>query len=147
MMALTTQQEHSSFVAPGAPPLPSTIRVCPKSLGVRCVGNEESEATTILISKGGVLPAQATATVRVSTSEKVAVLEVVEFGAQGDDGDVAAAKDARVLGSLAFDEVPEGGDGSVEVNVGFTLRSEGVLKVEAVECATKAARELVIGRE
>lgn len=114
---------------------------------MRCVGNEDSEPTTIVIPKGGVLPAQATATVRVSASEKVAVLEVVEVGAQGDDGDVAATKDARVLGSLSFDEVPEGGDGSVEVNVGFTLRSEGVLKVEAIECATKAARELVIGHE
>lgn len=140
-------------MAPGAPPLPSTVRICPASLGVRCAGDVEHDiAPMIIISKGGILPAQGTATVRVSPSEgkdgtaKFAVIEVVEVSEE-DGGEVdAATSSTRVLGTLTFDEVPEG-EGSVEVTVGLTLRSEGILKVEAIETATKAARGLVIGHE
>lgn len=97
----------------------------------------------MIICKGAVLPAQATATVQVMVSGNAAVVEIVEIGACEGETKLAA----RVLGIFTFEEVSENGEGSVEVTVGFTLRSEGVLKVEAVESVTKAARELVIGHE
>lgn len=148
-------QEHASFVAPGAPALPVAVRTCPVSLGVRCGGSgggDEAageDGTTAIISKGCILPAQATTTVKLGgggdggpTTE--AYLEVVEIGqAEGEGG----APTARLLGTLVFDEsaVPAD-DGEVEVKVGLTLRSEGVLKVEAV-APGGASKELVIGHE
>lgn len=152
------EQEHASFVAPGAAPLPATVRTCPASLGVRCggsgsgsgddAGEDEDEATTI-ISKGCILPAQGTTTVKLGGRgdggpPTEAYLEVVEIGQAAGEG---APPTARLLGTLAFDEaaVPADG-GAVEVKVGFTLRSEGVLKVEAV-APGGASKVLVIGHD
>lgn len=139
-------QEHSSFVAPGAAPLPGVIRTCPASLGVRCGGvgegeGEEDEVTPI-ISQGCILPAQGTTTVKLLPS---AVIEVVEVGQAGEGG----AATARVLGTLSFDDAAASGkaDQAVEVKVGLTLRSEGVLKVEALATGSSTKKELVIGHE
>lgn len=145
-------QEHASFVAPGAAPLPVAVRTCPLSLGIRCGGGGNDGAeddTTAIISKGCILPTQGTTTVKLGggvgggpTTE--AYLEVVEIAHTGEEG---GAPTARLLGTLAFDEaeVPADG-GAVEVKVGFTLRSEGVLKVEA-EAPGGALKELVIVHE
>lgn len=122
------------------------------SLGIRCGGSGDDGAeddTTAIISKGCILPAQGTTTVKLGggghdgpTTE--AYLEVVEIGQAGEEG---GAPTARLLGTLAFDEadVPADG-GAVEVKVGFTLRSEGVLKVEA-EAPGGASKELIVGHE
>lgn len=49
---------------------------------------------------------------------------------------------------MTFENLPpSNGDGAVEITVGFTLRSEGVLKVEAREAGTKTVKEMVIGHE
>lgn len=145
-------QEHASFVAPGAAPLPPTVRTCPTSLGVRCGGgggDAAGDEPTTIISKGCILPAQGATTVKLGgrgdggpTTE--AYLEVVEIEQAAGEG---APPTARLLGTLAFDEaaVPADG-GAVEVKVGFTLRSEGVLKVEAV-APGGASKVLVIGHE
>lgn len=147
-------QEHASFVAPGAAPLPATVRTCPASLGVRCGGSGDGEdpaedGSTTIISKGCILPAQGTTTVNLGgrgdggpTTE--AYLEVVEMEQAAGEGTLPPA---RLLGTLAFDEaaVPADG-GAVEVKVGFTLRSEGVLKVEAV-APGGASKVLVIGHD
>lgn len=75
------------------------------------------------------------------------ILQVVEIDEPAEGGDAAPAP-TRVLGTLAFEDLPAGnGDGAIEIIVGFTLRSEGFLKVEALERGTKTARELVIGHE
>lgn len=145
-------QEHASFVAPGAAPLPVAVRTCPATLGVRCGGSgdgaAEDEATSI-ISKGCILPAQGTTTVKLGGAggggpPTEAYLEVVEIKQAGGEG---APSTARLLGTLAFDEAVVSADGSVvEVKVGFTLRSEGVLKVEAV-APGGASKVLVIDHD
>lgn len=147
-------QEHASFVAPGAAPLPVAVRTCPLSLGIRCGGSGDDGAdddTTAIITKGCLLPAQGTTTVKLGGEGSnggpatEAYLEVVEIEQAGEDG---GAPIARLLGTLAFDEadVPADG-GAVEVKVGFTLRSEGVLKVEAEAPGGASKKELVIGHE
>ncbi|CAM9895072.1 unnamed protein product [Ectocarpus sp. 12 AP-2014] len=146
-------QEHGSFVAPGAPPLPVAVRTCPASLGVRCGGsggNVAEDTAVAIISKGCILPAQGNTTVKlggggVGGPATEAYLEVVEIGqAEGEEG----TQTARLLGTLAFDEtaVPADGSAEVEVKVGFTLRSEGVLKIEAVTPGG-VSKELVIGHD
>eukprot|EP00903_Cladosiphon_okamuranus_P007265 g7044.t1 len=151
-------QEHASFVAPGAAPLPATVRTCPASLGVRCGGSGDgdedgddaaSDGATTIISKGCILPAQGTTTIKLGGREDggpttEAYLEVVEMEQAAGEG---TSPTARLLGTLAFDEaaVPADG-GGVEVKVGFTLTSEGVLKVEAVAPGW-ASKVLVIGHD
>lgn len=70
---------------------------------------------------------------------------MVEIGERTGDADDAPS---RVLGAITFNGISAGnGNGSVEINVGFTLRSEGILKVEALEKGSKTAKELVIEHE
>lgn len=149
---LLPPQEHASFVAPGSAPLPVTVRTCPVTLGVRCGGTGEDDGTIAIINKGCILPVQGTTTVNLGGEKSDGgpatepYLEVVEIGQAGGEG---GAQTARLLGTLAFDEavIPaDGGGAGVEVKVGFTLRSEGVLKVEAVT-PDGTAKELVIGHE
>lgn len=98
-----------------------------------------------MIAQGSILPAQNTVTVKLlKNAEKALVVEVVEIGPALDGEDPPAA---RVLGTLSFDGVGDQGEGVVEVTVGCTLRTEGVLKVEAVETGGGVKRELVIGHE
>lgn len=70
---------------------------------------------------------------------------MVEIGEAEGEGRAASV---RVLGTMTFENLPpSNGDGAVEITVGFTLRSEGVLKVEAREAGTKTVKEMVIGHE
>lgn len=114
---------------------------------MRCAAGEgeedaEEDEVTPIIQKGCILPAQGTTTVKLLPS---AVLEVVEVG-QKEEGGVATT---RVLGTVAFgdDATKAKADQSVEIKVGFTLRSEGVLKVEALATGSSSKKELVIGNE
>lgn len=152
LVAFGTGQEHSSFVAPGAVPLPTTVRTCPASYGVRCggVGEDTEDGVSVIISKGCILPAQGTAMVEFmpAVGDRPATpvyIEVVEIGQSGEGG----ASTARLLGTLAFEDVlsPAEGGVAVQVKVGLTLRSAGVLKIEAVEVGSGATRELIIGNE
>lgn len=120
---------------------------------MRCGGGSgDDDGTIAIINKGCILPVQATTTVKLGGEKgdggpaTEPYLEVVEIGQAGGEG---VTQTARLLGTLAFDEsaVPaDGAGGGVEVKVGFTLRSEGVLKVEAVT-PDGASKELVIGHE
>lgn len=113
-------------------------------------GNAAEDAAVAIISKGCILPAQGNTTVKLGGGggggpATEAYLEVVEIGqAEGEGG----VQTARLLGTLAFDEaaVPADGSAEVEVKVGFTLRSEGVLKIEAVTPGG-VSKELVIGHD
>ena len=160
LATLSRAQEHASFVAPGAPPLPRAIRTCPATLGVRCSGRKlegedvdgADDHTTVVIAKGSLLPAQSTTTVKLvpASPESTFVVEVVEIGVgQAEDGKEGRVPVARLLGTLGFEGVvgDDQGKGVLEVKVGCTLRSEGVLKVEAVATESGAKRELLIGHE
>lgn len=95
----------------------------------------------MMIPGGSVLPAQATTTLRVAVGDDEKAcpeLEVVELQEGGD---------ARVVGKLTFHHSSVAGSSAAEIKVGLSLRSEGVLKVEALETSTKARRELIIGRD
>lgn len=61
-------KEYASFVAAGAAPLPSSIRICPVNLGVRCSGADEADCAGSIIKKGCVLPCQGTRTLRLCPS-------------------------------------------------------------------------------
>lgn len=69
--------------------------------------------------------------------------EVVEMAFSGE----GVAPQVRTVGTVAFDDVEAKESTAVDVKVGFTLRSEGVLKVEAVDVGSGATRELVIGHD
>lgn len=125
------------------------IRACPASIGVRWSGGvkeDGDEGIRTMIAQGSILPAQNTLTVKLlKKSENALVLEVVEIGPALDGEDLPMV---RLLGRLGFEGIgDEGEEGVVEVTVGCTLRTEGVLKVEAVETRGGLKRELVIGHE
>lgn len=56
-------------MAAGAPPLPSLIRICPVSLGVRCSRVHAADCADSIIKKGCVLPSQGMRTLRVCPPE------------------------------------------------------------------------------
>lgn len=125
------------------------IRACPVSIGVRWSGevNEDGDkGIRTMIAQGSILPAQNTVTVKIlKNSEKALVVEVVEIGPALDGED---SPTVRLLGMLGFEGIgDQGEEGVMEVTVGCTLRTEGVLKVEAVETRGGVKRELVIGHE
>jgi hypothetical protein len=70
------------------------------------------------------------------TSSRSVVLQVVQLGAD-------AAAVLHVIGNLVFDALPLG---DLEFEVGVTLRSEGVLKVEALEQGTKQLQEFTTSK-
>lgn len=119
---------------------------------MRCGGIDEDteDGVSVIISKGCILPAQGTATVEFMPAAgdgpaAPVYIEVVEIGQSGEGG----PSTSRLLGTLAFEDVlaPAEGGAAVQVKVGLTLRSEGVLKVEAIEVGTGATRELIVGSE
>jgi hypothetical protein len=107
------------------------------------VADADSDATPLLatvINTGDLLPAQHKLVVKLAsdsdvsepeTSTRTVVLQVVQLGV--DNTEVS-----HVIGNLVFEALPLS---DIEFEVGITLRSEGVLKAEAIEQGTKQLQE------
>ncbi|KAG5192006.1 heat shock protein 70 [Tribonema minus] len=125
-------------------PLPQSLPLSPVALGLRCLppasadsDPEASPQVLAVINVGEPLPAQHKVDLKLARDgadgSLTVILQVLQLGSE----------EPSVLGNLVFAELPAG---DLEFEVGLTLRTEGVLKAEALEKKSRAVQSVVIGK-
>eukprot|EP00612_Vaucheria_litorea_P005144 CAMPEP_0171461330 /NCGR_PEP_ID=MMETSP0945-20130129/5822_1 /TAXON_ID=109269 /ORGANISM="Vaucheria litorea, Strain CCMP2940" /LENGTH=537 /DNA_ID=CAMNT_0011987657 /DNA_START=36 /DNA_END=1646 /DNA_ORIENTATION=+ len=128
--------------------LPASYVISPVSLGLRCLPEpvidkdpDSSPREVVVIKQGAPLPAQVKFSLKLSLengkqeekSDKTIVLQVLCLNSESS---------SNILANLTFEKL-KGGD--LEFDVGYTLKSEGSLKVEARESTSKVIKSILVG--